>query len=506
MDKRIRTFANRQIKNKRKQDNNQQLQQKHQNKRQNTGRAYAARTVEKKQYGGSKPYAKMQFHHDGSVCSKCHNLHRVESILPDCRSTTSANNVWCGVQGHFKRECPKLKNNNNHGNQLGGSNAPAKVYAVGHAGTNPDSNVVTDHYYDVELADGRIIGLNTILRGCILNILNHPFNIDLMPVELGSFKAIIGMDWLVKYQAIIVCAEKIILFLANVNTKETEDKSEKKRLEDVPIIQDFPDVFPEDLPELSEQLKELFCKGFISLVLTWELRIDDLLISSRVECLLKDSTRSGIHQTGGFRRPIPKTAFRTRYGHYEFQVMPSSLTNAPALFMDLMNRNKQEREEHLKLILEFLKKEELYAKFFMCGFWIPKVQFLGHVIDSQGIHVDPAKTESIKDWASPKSPTKIHFPKQWTSSFRRGALSGVDKKENKFQLLKQKLCSAPILALPEGSEDFIVTCDASIKGLGVVLMQREKVIAYASHQLKIHEKNYTTRDLELGAVVFSLKL
>ncbi|GJW68086.1 putative reverse transcriptase domain-containing protein [Tanacetum coccineum] len=206
---------------------------------------------------------------------------------------------------------------------------------VGHAGTNPDSNVVTgtfllnnhyasvlfdtgaassfvsttfssqiditptalDHYYDVELVDGRIIRLNTILRGCTLNILNHPFNIDLMPVELGSFDAIIGMDWLVKYQEIIVCAEKIVLFLANVTTKETEDKSEKKRLEDVPIVQDFPDVFPEDLPglpptrqvefqidlipgaapvarapyrlapskmkELSEQLKELSDKGFI---------------------------------------------------------------------------------------------------------------------------------------------------------------------------------------------------------------------------------------------------
>ncbi|GKD44036.1 putative reverse transcriptase domain-containing protein [Tanacetum coccineum] len=223
----------------------------------------------------------------------------------------------------------------NPGNQVRGGNALAKVYAVGHAGTNPDSNVVTgtfllnnrytsilfntgadrsfvstsfssqiditptalDHYYDVELADGRIIGLNTILRGCTLNILNHPFNINLMPIELGSFDAIIGMDWLAKYQAIIVCAEKIVLFLANVNTKETEDKSEKKRLEDVPIVRDFPDVFPEDLSglpltrqvdfqidlipgaapvarapyllapsemkELSEQLKELSDKGFI---------------------------------------------------------------------------------------------------------------------------------------------------------------------------------------------------------------------------------------------------
>ncbi|GKB08911.1 putative reverse transcriptase domain-containing protein [Tanacetum coccineum] len=131
----------------------------------------------------------------------------------------------------------------------------------------------------------------------------------------------------------------------------------------------------------------------------------------------------------------------------------------------IYSKNEQEHEEHLKLILELLKKEELYAKFSKCEFWILNVQFLGHVIDSRG-----------------------------------------DKQEAVFQLLKQKLCSAPILALPEGSEDFIAYCDASIKGLGVVLMQRDKVIAYASRQLKIHEKNYTTRDLELGAVVFALKI
>nr|GEZ53111.1 putative reverse transcriptase domain-containing protein [Tanacetum cinerariifolium] len=244
----------------------------------------------------------------------------------------------CGVQGHFKRECPKLKNNKNHGNQGGRNNAPARVYAVGRAGIDPDANVVTDHCYDVELADGRIIGLNTIFRGCTLNLLNHPFNIDLMPVELGSFDVIIGMDWLVKYQAVIVCAEKIVripwgnetliihgegsnqgnatrliiisctktekyvkkgfpIFRAYITTKEVEDKSEKKRLEDVPIVRDFPEVFPEDLPglpptrpvefqidlvpgaapvawapyrlapsemkELAKQLKELSEKGFI---------------------------------------------------------------------------------------------------------------------------------------------------------------------------------------------------------------------------------------------------
>ncbi|GKA68320.1 putative reverse transcriptase domain-containing protein [Tanacetum coccineum] len=219
-------------------------------------------------------------------------------------------------------------------------------------------------------------------------------------------------------------------------------------------------------------------------------RIDDLFDQLQGSSVYsKIDLRSGYHQLRVREEDIPKTAFRTRYGHYEFQVMPFGLTNAPAVFMDLMNRvckpyldkfiivfiddiliyskNKQEHEEHLKLILELLKKEELYAKFSKCEFWIPKVQFLGHVIDSKGIHVDPAKIESIKDWASP---------------------------------------NAPILALPKGSEDFIAYCDASKKGLGAVLMQREKVIAYASRQLKIHEKNYTTHDLELGAVVFALKI
>ncbi|GJT43703.1 putative reverse transcriptase domain-containing protein [Tanacetum coccineum] len=191
----------------------------------------------------------------------------------------------------------------------------------------------------------------------------------------------------------------------------------------------------------------------------------------------------------------------------------------------IYSKNKQEHEEHLKMILELLKKEELYAKFSKCEFWIPKVQFLGHVIDSEGIHVDPAKIESIKDWTSPKSPTEIRqflglagYYRRFIEGFSKIAkpmtkltqkkvkFEWGDKQEAAFQLLKQKLCSAPILALPEGSEDFIAYCDASKKGLGAVLMQREKVISYASRQLKIHEKNYTTHDLELGAVVFALKI
>ncbi|GJY23367.1 putative reverse transcriptase domain-containing protein [Tanacetum coccineum] len=182
-------------------------------------------------------------------------------------------------------------------------------------------------------------------------------------------------------------------------------------------------------------------------------------------------------------------------------------------------------EEHLKAILELLKKEKLYAKFSKCEFWIPKVQFLGHVIDSRVIHVDPAKIESIKYWAYPKTPTEIcqflglagyyrmlikgflKIAKSMTKLTHKGIkFDWGEKEENAFQLIKQKLCSAPILALPERSEDLVVYCDASHMGLGVVLMQREKVIAYASRQLKVHEKNYTTHDLELGSVMFALKI
>ncbi|GJS49182.1 putative reverse transcriptase domain-containing protein [Tanacetum coccineum] len=195
---------------------------------------------------------------------------------------------------------------------------------------------------------------------------------------------------------------------------------------------------PSEMKELSDQLKELSDKGFIrpssspwgasvlfvkkkdgsfQMCIDYRelnklrvknryplLRIDDLFDQLQGSSVYsKVDLRSGYHQLRVREEDIPKTTFRTRYGHYEFQVMPFGLTNAPAVFMDLMNWNKQEHEEHLKLILELLKKEELYAKFSKCEFWILKVQFLGHVIDSQGIHVDPAKIESIKDWQSPKT-------------------------------------------------------------------------------------------------------
>nr|GFB79132.1 hypothetical protein [Tanacetum cinerariifolium] len=217
----------------------------------------------------------------------------------------------CGAQGHFKRNCPKLKNND-RGNQAGNDRAPARVYAVGNARANP-KNVVADHYYDVELADRRIIWLNTILKGCTLNLLNHTFNIDLMPVELGSFDAIIGMDWLADYQAVIVCAEKIVripwrnetLIIHGDESNQgnvmrlniiSSTKTQKYMLKGFPIFlahitatEDLPGLpptrqvefqidlvpgaapvarvpyrlAPSEMKELAEQLKELSNKGFI---------------------------------------------------------------------------------------------------------------------------------------------------------------------------------------------------------------------------------------------------
>ncbi|GJW95452.1 putative reverse transcriptase domain-containing protein [Tanacetum coccineum] len=282
------------------------------------------------------------------------------------------------------------------------------------------------------------------------------------------------------------------LFLVHV----TEKKPKEKRSEDVPVIRDFPEVFPDDLPRLPPPKQVEFRIDLISgaapiacapyRLSPSEMReLSEQLIDGLFDQLQGSSVyskidlRSGCHQLRIKEEDIPITAFRIRYGHFEFQVMPFVLTNSPAVFMDLMNRvckpyldkfvivfiddilvyskDEEEHGKHLKTILELLKKERLYAKFSKYDFWLDLVQFLGH-----------GKEE-----------------------------------EEAFQALKQKLYSASILALPKGTEDFTVYCDASLKGYGSVLMQREKVIAYASRQLKVHEENYTTHDLELGAFFFA---
>ncbi|GKB75159.1 putative reverse transcriptase domain-containing protein [Tanacetum coccineum] len=318
-----------------------------------------------------------------------------------------------------------------------------------------------------------------------------------MPVELGSFDAIIGMDWLARYQAVIVCAEKIVcipwgnetlivhddgsnqgnvtrlniisctktqkymqkgfpIFLAHVTAKEVEDKSEKKRLEDVPIVRDFPEVFPKDLSGLPPTRQVEFQIDLVpgaAPVARAPYRLAPSEMKELSEQLKELSDK-------GFIRPS------------------SSPWGAPVLFV----KKKDGSFRMLQGVGVFYSKKDR---------------------PSEGIHVDPAKIESIKDWTSPKSPTEIRqflglagYYRRFIEGFSKIAkpmtkltqkkikFEWGDKQEAAFQLLKQKLCSAPILALPEGSEDFIAYCDASKKGLGAVLMQREKTEARKPDNIK----------------------
>ncbi|GJU95747.1 putative reverse transcriptase domain-containing protein [Tanacetum coccineum] len=424
MDKKILTIIERQTKNKRKFEdtsrNNQNQQQPF--KRNNVARAYTAGSGEKKPCGGVKPLCpKWNYHHDGQCAPKCTNFKRTCHSARDYRNrpATANNNqraqgtnqrvltcYECGAQGHFRSNCPKLKNGN-QGNRAGNGNVVARAYDVGSTGTNPNSNVVTGTF----LLNNRYASI-LFDTGVDRSFISTAFSslIDIIPTTLVH-----GYD----------------VELAD------EDKSKEKQLKDVPIVQDFPEVFPKDLPGIP---------------------------------------------------PIRQVEF-------QIDLIPGAAPVARAPYR-----------------LATSEMKEL-------------VQFLSHVIDSQGFHVDPAKIESIKDWASPKTATKIcqflslaGYYRRFIEGFskivkpmtkltqKKVKFDWSDKAKTAFQLIKQKLCSAPILALPEGCEYFIAYCDASIKGLGVVLMQRENVIPYASRQLKIHEKNYTTHDLELGAVVFALKI
>nr|GEU29020.1 reverse transcriptase domain-containing protein [Tanacetum cinerariifolium] len=288
--------------------------------------------------------------------------------------------------------------------------------------------------------------------------------------------------------------------------------------EDVHGIQDFLEVFPKELPRLPlpstiqnegvvRATEGVVRKRFYSteLVTIWSSGIvckEEGWILQGSSIYSKIDLRSGYHQLRILEEDIPITAFRTRFGHYELQVMPFGLINAPVVFMDLMNRmckpyldkfvivfiddiliysrNKEEYGEHLKTILNLLRSEKLYAKFSKCDFWLNFVQFLGHVIDSSGVHEFSLISKPLTKL------TRKNKPYVWG-----------DDDEEAFQTLKLKLYSVPILSLLEGSKEFVVYCDASPKGFGAVLMQREKVIAYTSRQLKKNEENYTTHDLEL---------
>ncbi|GJW96491.1 putative reverse transcriptase domain-containing protein [Tanacetum coccineum] len=548
-----------------------------------TARAYAAALVESKGYAGNLSRCNhCNSHHNGQCPPKCRRCQRTGHQEKDCRARVPGARVTplqdvtcygCGEKRHYKDKCLKGRNQQNKG-------ARGRAYVVVE---NPQQNpnVAT---YEVELTDGKVVSTNTVLRGCTLALYNHCFKIDLLPTRLGSFDVIVGMDWLSYHRAVIDCYEKIVRIpLPNGEILEVQGerpekdhgslaciKADEKKLDDIRIVRDFPEVFPDDLlglppvreiefridlipgalpvvespyrlalsemSEFSNQLKELQEKGFIrpshppwgepvlfvkkkggamrmcidyrelnklTIKNRYPLpRIDDLFDQLQGACCFsKIDLRSGYHQLRIREEDIPKTAFRTRYGHFEFTVMPFGLTNAPTIFMDLMNRvckmyldkfvimfiddiliyskSEKEHEVHLKNILELLKKAKLYAKFSKCKFWLQEVQLLGHVVNKDGLA--GSYRRFIENFS------KIAKPLTLLTQNNKTYVWG-DKQDEAFRILKEKLCNAPVLALHDGPNDFVIYCDASKQGFGCVLMQRGKVITYASRQLKTHEK------------------
>ncbi|GJU77350.1 putative reverse transcriptase domain-containing protein [Tanacetum coccineum] len=491
--------------------------------------------------------------------SACPRLNRVQEPEGNRTNQVATNN---GGQGR--------------GNQ--GNQARGRAFMLGAKEVRQDPNIMTGlepsdlgFRYEIEIANGQLVEIDKVIKGCKLEIEGRVFDIDLIPFGHGSFDMIIGMDWLSNYKAKIICHEKVgriplsdgkVLRVVGERPEEKaillmSAKASDKKQEKIVVIELIPGatpvakspyrLAPSKMEELSGQLKELQDKELNKLTVKNRYplpRIDYLFDQLQgSQFFLKIDLRSGYHQLRVHEDDIPKTAFRTRYGHFEFTVMPFGLTNAPSIFMDLINRvcrsyldkfmivfiddiliyykTQEEHVEHLRLVLELLKKEKLYAKFSKCESWLREVQFLRHVINGNGIHVDPSKIKAVKNWKAPRTPTEVYlflglagYYRRFIENFSKIAMSLTiltrksktfdwgEEHELAFQTLKDKLRNAPILALPDGPEDFVVYCDASGIGLGCMLMQRGEVIAYASRQLKIHEQNYTTHDLELGAVVF----
>ncbi|GJU72782.1 putative reverse transcriptase domain-containing protein [Tanacetum coccineum] len=457
MDQKLKGYAVKNAKNKRRFDVNQRdnCGQQPPYKRPNVGgqnmaRAYMAGNNEKKAYNGLLPLCnKCKLHHEGPCTVRCGKCNKVDSNV---------------VKGTFLL-------NNHYDFILFNSGADRSFVSTTFSTLLDISPDTLDVSYAVKLADERISETNIVLRCCMLGLLGHPFNIDLMLVELGSFDAIIDMDWLANHHAVIVYDEKFVqipygdeVFIVQGDGSSRREKSKRKpeisqrrnELRMCRLYGDFLDVFLEDLPGLPLMRQVKFQIDLVPGPSSSPWGAPVLFVKKK---------------DGSFRmcidyRELNKLTVKNRYPLPRIDDLFDQLQGSRVYSkIDLRSgyhqlRSKEEHAEHLKLILELLKKEELYAKFSKCEFWLSKVQFLGHVIDSEGIHVDPAKIESIKDWTSPKTPTEIR-------QFLKAA----------FQLLKQKLCSAPILALPEGSENFMVHCDASRKGLGAVCLKGRRLRA-----------------------------
>ncbi|KAA0039038.1 ty3-gypsy retrotransposon protein [Cucumis melo var. makuwa] len=424
------------------------------------------------------------------------------------------------------------------------------------------------HVLSVSTPSGECILSKEKRKGCQIEITGHVIEVTLLVLDMLDFDVILGRDWLVSNHASIDCSRKEVAFnppsmpsfkfkgegsrslpqvilamraskllsqgtwsiLASVvDTREVDVFLSSK-----PVVRDYPDVFPEELPglpphreiefsielepgtvpisrasyrmapaelkELKVQLQELLDKGFIQLMFS------------------KIDLQSGYHQLRIKDGDVPKTAFRSRYGHYEFIVMSFGLTNAPAVFMDLMNRVFRKFLDTFMIV--FMDDILIYSKT-----EAEHEEHLRHVVSKAGVSVDPTKIEAVTSWPRPSTVSEVrsflglagyyrrfvenfsHIATPLTQLTRKGAPFVWSKAcEDSFQDLKQKLVTALVLTVPDGSGSFVIYSDASKKGLGCVLMQQGKVVAYASRQLKSHEQNYPTHDLELAAMVFALKI
>nr|GEV35300.1 hypothetical protein [Tanacetum cinerariifolium] len=409
----------------------------------------------------------------------------------NARNPTARACYECGSTDHIKAPCLRLNRA-----QRPGGNHQNQVVAVneGYGRIEPSD---LGFSYEIEIASGQLVEIDKIIKGCKLEIEGHVFDINLISFGSGSFDVIIGMDWLANHKVKIICYEKVVRIplpkgkVLRVIGERPEEKmrhlrsakTKEQKKEKIVVVRDYPKVFLDDLlglphireikfrialvpraiplvkspyrlapyemEELSGQLKELQDKGFIRPSSSpWGAPVLFVKKKDGSQYFSKIELRSGYHQLRVHEDDIPKTTFRTRYGHFEFTVMPFGLTNAPTVFMDPMNRvcrsyldkfvivfiddilvyskTREEHEVHLGLVIELLKKEILYAKFFKCEFWLREVEFLIHVIDKYGIHVDPSKINAKSktfDWG--------------------------EEQENAFQTLKGKLYDAPVLSLPD---------------------------------------------------------
>ncbi|GJZ98811.1 putative reverse transcriptase domain-containing protein [Tanacetum coccineum] len=552
------------------------------NKRTRTGYAFATTTNPiRRENMGTTPKCTTynSYHPPEAPCCTCFNCNRPVHFAKDCRviprnvnpinarNPTARTCYESGSTDHFRTACPRLNQaqrpGGNHHNQAAAVNggqghgnqrnqARGRAFILGAEEARQVSNIVTgtftlnNHYattlfdsgvdysfvsttflpllgiepselgfsYEIEIASGQLVEIDKVIKGCKLEIEGHVFDINLIPFGSGSFVVIIGMDWLSNHKAEIICHEKVVMIplldgkILRVLGERPEEKVFLNDLSGLPPVREIKfqiEIIPGAMPVVKSPYRPTPSE-------MEDLELNKLTVKNRYPLPRIDDLFDQLQGSQYFS----KIDLRPYLDKFLTVVIDDIF---------IYSKTREEHEVHLGLVLEFLKKEKLYAKFSKCEFWLREVQFLGHVINGNGIHVDPSKIEAVKNWEAPRTPYEVRsflglagYYRRFIENFSKTAkpmaiLTRKSKtfdwggeQERAFQTLKDKLCNAPVLALFDRPKDFMVYCDASGLGLGCVLMQRRKVIAYASRQLKIDEKNYTTHDLELGAVLFALKI